>query len=221
MNPFNDDERYTKLGDFIDSEDMKTPTNPTNLPPALPSKKYKAHGMPHSQSEGNIHYRSGHSSSSSGSRFSHIYLALDDRARPSEDTATSSTPSRGRSSRRTPSPTKELEDIKEVHSPATPPPSPPKRSRSPMKMMFGEKGWLGKSMSMNELPSAEYRKTGLKHWGGKLKKGVGNLVSNPCSKANDLLTCCRQRTCQNCLGALATTHPPNQSHPVALHSTSH
>ena len=180
MNPFNDDERYTRFGDFVDSEDMKTPTK---LPYKLPSKTYKAHGMPHSQSEGNIDFRSGCSSSSSGSQYSHIYSGLDDdRARWSEDTATSSTPSRGRSFKRTTSPTKELEDIKEVQSPVTPPPSPPKRSRSPMKMMFGEKGWLGKSMSMNELPSAEYRKTGLKHWGGKLKKGVGNLVRDSQSK---------------------------------------
>lgn len=83
-----------------------------------------------------------------------------------------------------------LEDIEEVQSPVaaaaaaaaaaapvTPPQSPPKkRARSPMKRMFGEGGWLGKSMSMNELPSEEYRKTGLKHWGGKLKQGVSSLV---------------------------------------------
>ena len=177
MNPFHDEQRYTKIGDFVDGDDMKTPTGPA---PLLPPKAYKKPGMPHSQSEGNIKFRSGHSSgSSSGSQFSHIYSAKDDKSvRLSQDTVSSSALSRGRSMRRTPSPTKELEDIKEVHSPVTPPPSPPKRSRSPMKRMFGERGWLGKSMSMNELPGEEYRKTGIKHWGGKIKKGVGNLVSS-------------------------------------------
>ena len=175
MNPFNDDDRYTKFGDFINSNSMKTPTNG---PPKLSSKTHKGHQMPHSQSEGNIKFRSGHSSSSSESQFSHIYLALDDdQTRSSEDTAGSSILSRGRSARRIDSPIKGLEDIKEIQSPVTPPPSPPKRSRSPMKMMFGDKGWLGKSMSMSELPSAEYRKMGFKNLGGRLKRGVGNLVS--------------------------------------------
>jgi hypothetical protein len=57
------------------------------------------------------------------------------------------------------------------------PQSPPKRSRSPMKKMFGENGWLGRSASMKEKPSEQYQKTGLKHWGGKLKQRVEGLVS--------------------------------------------
>ena len=45
-----------------------------------------------------------------------------------------------------------------------------------MKQFFGERGWLGKSTSMKELPSAEYRKGGIKHWGGKIKERVEHLV---------------------------------------------
>lgn len=97
-----------------------------------------------------------------------------------------SSPVRGRSIRRTPSPTKlppgantasptRLDDIKE-DSPADSLLSPTKRSRSPVKQLFGEHGWLGKSTSMKELPSEQYRKTGIKHWSGKLKQRVGEMV---------------------------------------------
>ena len=56
--------------------------------------------------------------------------------------------------------------------------SPTKRSRSPMKKMFGENGWLGRSSSLREI-SSEYNKkpTGLKQWSGKIKQRVGGLVS--------------------------------------------
>ncbi len=54
-----------------------------------------------------------------------------------------------------------------------------------MKQMFGERGWLGKSMSMKELPSEEYRKTGLKHWGGKIKHRVEYMVGGP-----SVTSCC-------------------------------
>ncbi|KAH0542001.1 hypothetical protein FGG08_003550 [Glutinoglossum americanum] len=58
------------------------------------------------------------------------------------------------------------------------PQSPPKRSRSPMKKMFGENGWLGRSTSMKEKPSEQYQKTGLKHWGGKLRQRVEGLTED-------------------------------------------
>jgi hypothetical protein len=45
-----------------------------------------------------------------------------------------------------------------------------------VKQLFGERGWLGRSTSMKELPSEEYRKTGFKHWGEKLKQKVGEIV---------------------------------------------
>lgn len=92
-----------------------------------------------------------------------------------------SPPSRGRLPSRTPSPIK-LDDIKEDDQAIEVPPSPVKRSRSPVKQLFGEHGWLGRSTSMKELPSEEYRKTGLKHWGEKLKQRVGEMVSLPPSE---------------------------------------
>lgn len=95
-------------------------------------------------------------------------------------------PVRGRSVTRTPSPTKmspsgkvsptKLDDIKE-DQPTDFLLSPTKRSRSPVKQLFGEHGWLGKSTSMKELPSEQYRKSAIKHWGGKLKQRVGEMVS--------------------------------------------
>ncbi|KAL9128281.1 MAG: hypothetical protein Q9217_003012 [Psora testacea] len=182
LNPWHDDDRYTKIGDFLDYEDLKTPRG-GDIPPMLPRRSYKnMPAMPHSQSENNIAFRSGLSNSSTSSKCSHVDLApKDDHVRFSEETTFPHSLSRGRSIRCTPSPTKELGDIREDQSPVTP--SPPKRSRSPMKRMFGEGGWLGKSMSMNELPSEEYHKTGLKQWGVKIKKGVETLQTESASKS--------------------------------------
>ena len=148
--------------------------------PRLASKAYQPAAMTHSQSEGNIGSHSASPSSSGGSGSSYVYCGTEDELlRLSEDTTSSSAFSRGRSvHRRTPSPTKELEDIQEVQLPQTPPASPQKRSRSPMKRMFGKDGWLGKSLSMNELPNYESRRSPLKELGGRFKKGLGNLVRN-------------------------------------------
>ena len=83
-------------------------------------------------------------------------------------------PRRGRPGFRTPSPVK-LEDIREGQ-PMEFQSSPVRRSRSPVKQLFGEHGWLGRSTSLNEMPSEEYRKHGLKLWRGKLKQAVGMMV---------------------------------------------
>lgn len=84
---------------------------------------------------------------------------------------------------RTPSP-RRLNDIKEEQGtnsflePSTAfPSSPIKRSRSPAKQLFGQQGWLGRSTSMRELPSDEHRRAGIKHWGGKLKQRIEEIVS--------------------------------------------
>lgn len=112
-------------------------------------------------------------------RVGKMFAPRGEHQRSSEDTdvtAVSSSFSRGRSVSRTPSPAKVLEDIKEIHSPTSASPTPRKRSRSPMKKLFGEMGRIGKSMSMKELPSQEYRKKGFKHWGEKVKERVETLV---------------------------------------------
>lgn len=53
-----------------------------------------------------------------------------------------------------------------------------KRSRSPMKKMFGENGWLGKSPSMYEIANEAPRKSNLKQWSGKIRQRVGGIVSS-------------------------------------------
>ena len=179
LNPFSD-ERYTRTAYFYSPQAWKVSTG-TGKPPQPPPKHghhkgHKSPGMSHSQSEGNIDFRSREKREHNlrvGKTFEGA--AGDYYTRSSEDTDNSSSLSRGRTLTRTPSPIKTLEDIEEDQR-SNSPPSPPKRSRSPFKQMFGENGWLGRSMSMNELPSEKYRKNGLKHWGGKIKQRVENLV---------------------------------------------
>lgn len=180
LNPFYD-ERYTQMEDFYDSQAWKVGTGTGKSPQPPPKyghhKGHKSPGMAHSQSEGNIDFRS-RGTKDHNLRVGKTFegAAGDYYTRSSEDTDASSSFSRGRTITRTPSPVKALEDIKEDQA-SNSPPSPTKRSRSPFKQMFGEKGWLGRSTSMNELPNEKYRKTGIKHWGGKIKQRVENLVS--------------------------------------------
>lgn len=129
--------------------------------------------MSHSFSDGSMHHYNTQSNKSSPQRsglfdthgFSYIRFA-DENDPPLLPPLSP----RGRPIARTPSPVKQLEDIREEVSISPKPQTPPKRSRSPVKQLFGEKGWLGRSTSMKELPSEEFRKTGLKIWGGKLKQ---------------------------------------------------
>ncbi|KAK4692393.1 hypothetical protein P7C71_g4802, partial [Lecanoromycetidae sp. Uapishka_2] len=180
-NPFCD-ERYTRFGDFYETEASTDSTNIMDRPPKPPPKPgHKSPYMSHSQSESHIDFRS-NDAMAHKIRVGKMFAPRGDHQRSSEDTdntAVSSVFSRGRSISRTPSPAKVLEDIKEVCSPTSPPnPAPRKRSRSPMKKLFGEMGRLGKSMSMKDLPSQEYRKKGFKHWGGKVKERVENLTDD-------------------------------------------
>lgn len=169
------------MEDFYKPQAWKVGTA-TGKPPQPPPKYshhkgHKAPGMSHSQSEGSIEFRSCGIKDHNlrvGKTFE--VAAGDYYTRSSEDTDALSSFSRGRTITRTPSPVKTLEDIKEDKASISPP-SPTKRSRSPFKQMFGENGWLGRSTSMNELPDEKYRKTGIKHWGGKIKQRVENLVS--------------------------------------------
>ena len=169
------------MEDFYDPQPWRVGTGIGKPLQPLPKyghhKGHKSPGMPHSQSEGNIEFRS-RATKDHNLRVSKTFegVASDYDVRSSQDTDDSSSFSRGRTITRTPSPIKALEDIKEDQA-SNSPPSPTKRSRSPFKQMFGENGWLGRSMSMNELPNERYRKNGIKHWGGKIKQRVENLVS--------------------------------------------
>ena len=168
------------MEDFYDPQSWKVSTGagkPTQPPLKYGHKKgQKSPGMSHSQSEENIDLRSREIKDHNlrvGKTFERV--ASDHNTRSSQDTDASSSFSRGRTITRTPSPVKTLEDIKEDQA-SNLPLTPIKRSRSPFKQMFGENGWLGRSTSMNELPNEKYRKNGIKHWGGKIKQRVENLV---------------------------------------------
>ena len=180
LNPFGD-ERYTQMADFYNSQAWGSRTGTGNTPQPPPKyghhRGHKSPGMSHSQSEGNIDFRS-RGIKDHNLRVGKTFESAsgDHQRRSSKDTDSSSSFSRGRTITRTPSPVKTLEGIKEDQV-SNSPPSPIKRSRSPFKQMFGENGWLGRSTSMNELPNEKYRKNGIKHWGGKIKQRVENLVS--------------------------------------------
>lgn len=140
----------------------------------LKSNIYQPKGMSQSRSEGNILHRP--PSPHIKTRFDLVLpetRAYHARTR-SESNPLQNSSVRGRVAVRTPSPAK-LDDIVEnrIADFST---SPVKRSRSPVKQLFGERGWLGRSTSMKELPSEEYRKTGFKHWGERFKQKVGEIV---------------------------------------------
>lgn len=145
-----------------------------NSQEVLTSNIYQSKGMSQSRSEGNILHRA--PPPRIKTRFDPVlpetgkhHAKVEPDRYPSQSSSV-----RGRVDARTPSPAK-LDDIVENRI-ADFSPSPIKRSRSPVKQLFGERGWLGRSTSMKELPSEEYRKTGFKHWGGKLKQKVGEIV---------------------------------------------
>lgn len=136
-------------------------------------RRYKQRNLAHSQSASNV----GIVAKSNHINTSHVALAHKQSMSLSqlggEIQSPVRSPRRGRQLDQTPSPTRNMEDVDEEEMLFYL--SPAKRSRSPMKKMFGENGWLGKSTSMKEL-QAEQKKSPLKHWGGKLKQRVGDLV---------------------------------------------
>ena len=187
------EERFTRIDDLL-REYAKANAHTSPIPSRAQPDKYhhKLKGMSHSISENNISFRpSNYSPQTLPGANSHF--------KPSDaDGLTSWTGSeapliargRGRLPDRTISPSKALDNIKEDQTPehthershytSLPmdlPTSPTKRSRSPMKRFFGENGFLGRSTSMKELPSEEYRKKGVKQLGEKFKQRVEGMVS--------------------------------------------
>ena len=185
MNPF-DDERYTRISDFLPSGSADARSAST----AQPTFRHK--GMSQSLSEGYIDFRKAYPKQSVKLPPSRID---DHRGRYSEDDGPvhTSSPSRGRALSRTPSPLKDLSIIKEDPSPEVSPTrssdeylqTPVKRSRSPVKQLFGEHGWLGKTPGSKDTNNEEARKNGFKHWGDKLRQRVDHLV--PVSPPTPLL----------------------------------
>ncbi|KAI9803402.1 MAG: hypothetical protein M1833_000921 [Piccolia ochrophora] len=76
------------------------------------------------------------------------------------------------------SPLKFMDRVREDEDDSEPPPSPTKRSRSPMKKMFGENGWLDRSRSLKDVRGEQGKKSGLKVWSEKFKERVEGLTGN-------------------------------------------
>lgn len=175
-NPFNSD-RQTQWQEFCEDEIQPSAVTVSSTPAIMANQyHHKPNGMTHSRSENNVTFVidpkpvNGSRLNLSNHQPTVSYSKLDERGFPPVPA------DRGRAPTRTPSPVKHLEGF--GGEPMLDyPQSPSKRQRSPMKKMFGENGWLGRSTSMKELPSDQYRKTGLKHWGGKFKQRVEDLVT--------------------------------------------
>lgn len=189
------EERFTKIEDLLREYEKANAKRLPSAPRYQPTKyQHKPKGISHSLSENNVSFRlnGGHNHVSSGSpqpQRSNRYDANSENSHHNSET-TPSAHSRGRlPANRTPSPIKGLDDIKEDQTsegsynhdtqkslPAYPPASPTKRSRSPMKQLFGENGFLGRSTSMKELPSEDGRKKGVKHLGEKFKHHIEGMT---------------------------------------------
>ncbi|KAI4122441.1 MAG: hypothetical protein LQ338_005818 [Usnochroma carphineum] len=186
------EERFTRIDDLLrEYEKANAQTAPT-APRLQPTRyQHKPKGMSHSISENNIAFRRDDGQHqflpNLPQRIDHYDAGTPSNTHASE--ASSFARARGRVPLRPLSPSKGLEDIEEDQAPEStrneslhqippvdPPTSPTKRSRSPMKQLFGEKGFLGRSTSMKELPSEEYRKRGVKHLGEKLKHRVEGMT---------------------------------------------
>ena len=74
-----------------------------------------------------------------------------------------------------------MEEMTEEYAKA----SSAKRSRSPVKQLFGEGGFLGRSISYKEAPEDRYRKKGVKHGIDKIRQTLWNKVNCKTSKAKE------------------------------------
>ncbi|KAL8696932.1 MAG: hypothetical protein Q9224_002543 [Gallowayella concinna] len=182
--------RVTRIEDLLRySREMGEPQVSPNVPRYQPTRyQQRPKGMSYSASENNISFRRppGHGQVSFDQSQEHD--DYDDASIYSQESP-SFAHSRGRLGHRTPSPVKILEDIKEDQTSEgnhnhkaqmllglDPPVSPVKRSRSPIKQLFGDKGFHGRSASMKELPSEASRKKGVKHFVEKLNQRVGGMT---------------------------------------------
>ncbi|KAI1981524.1 hypothetical protein LOZ53_006074 [Ophidiomyces ophidiicola] len=129
--------------------------------------------LPQSRSEGNVRSldTSGRDSESfAGNYFHQWYPSASYYPEHHEDQYENMESARGR--HRSTSPVKVLEDVDEYEELAytsTPPP----RSRSPHKKLFGENGWLGKTPTIDK-----QKKPGLKALGEKIKQRVEDMTGD-------------------------------------------
>ena len=191
--PYNE-QRFTRFEDLLKySQGLAESQVSSNLPRYQSTKyQHRPKGISHSVSENNMSFRRqpGYKQVVFEEARGQVDHEVDDSQSTYSQESPSFTRSRGRPIPRTPSPIKTLNDIKEDQIsegggdrsyqkslPMEPPVSPVKRSRSPMKQLFGERGLLGRSASMKELPNEEHRKKGMKHLVEKLNQRVGGMVS--------------------------------------------
>ncbi|KAI4145181.1 MAG: hypothetical protein LQ341_002454 [Variospora aurantia] len=192
--PYNP-ERFTRLDDLPREYENANAQTTSTVPLLQPARyQHRPKGMSQSISENNITFRrmdDPRQLPSQTSQYFDHYDTANLSVKEGSETS-SSARARGRHPARTLSPPpKGLEDIKEDYSPEVIqnerfpmyqpvilPPNPAKRSRSPMKQLFGENGFLGRSTSMKEIPSEEHRKKGVKHLGEKFKQRVGGMTTS-------------------------------------------
>ncbi|KAL8928099.1 MAG: hypothetical protein Q9172_001086 [Xanthocarpia lactea] len=187
------EQRFTRFEDLLKySQGLAESQVSSNLPRYQSTKyQHRPKGISHSVSENNMSFRRqpGYKQVVFEEAQKQVDHEVDDSQSMYSQESPSFTRSRGRPIPRTPSPIKTLNDIKEDQIsegggdrsyqkslPMEPPVSPVKRSRSPMKQLFGERGLLGRSASMNELPNEEHRKKGMKHLVEKLNQRVGGMT---------------------------------------------
>ncbi len=170
--------RHTHWPRFREDESQFSPTEAFNTSVDMPTHSPNTpNGITHSRSENNVAFSaSSYHLPASGPSTSAHKRANSNSRQGDVNQSLLSTPVRGRAPERAPTPITYVEDVREDRF-LDYPQSPTKRPRSPMKKMFGENGWLGRSTSMKELPSDQYRKHGLKNWGGKLKQRVEDIVN--------------------------------------------
>lgn len=187
-------ERFTRPDDLLREYENANAQNSPRAPLLQPTRyQHKPKGLSQSVSENNITFRRNDDPRQlphKPSQYFQYYDAVNTTANQ-DSLPSQSARARGRLPARNLSPSKGLEDIEEDQSPKPVqdgrsleekpillPTSPTKRSRSPMKQLFGENGFLGRSTSMKELQSEDYRKKGVKHLGEKFKHCVGGMVSH-------------------------------------------
>ncbi|WEW57385.1 hypothetical protein PRK78_002852 [Emydomyces testavorans] len=129
--------------------------------------------LPQSRSEGNVRSfdNSGRESTGLHDNYFHQWYASASYY-PEQSKEHPETPERARGRQRSQSPVKILEDLDEYEEIAYLS-TPPRRSRSPHKKLFGENGWLGKTPTIEK-----QKRPALKALGEKIKQRVEDMTGD-------------------------------------------
>ena len=172
QNPFDYVDDGAHLSEIYEDYRRMTPhmnkSSSSSFRNAVRSAAPKVRGLGHSYSENNI---PSHVTTFPASPPKTGYSKLDNVL---ENPFQSPQFERGRGRDRTGSPFKEISISGQDSTSDYNPHSPPRRSRSPMKKMFGDNGWLGRSTSLKDTHNHQ---SGLKMWSGNIKHRVADMVS--------------------------------------------